>query len=240
MTKLLHLLQGLFYLSLLVAINGFGSITTSGRCFGRSPVDLLMTAANSADTSPSLAVIHHTAIKTRNITLAIQFYGLLDFEVTTKFRAGPAKAAWLEQQGPTTSTRGAGGTRLELIEVPSHILNEPEGQKCRAIDLMQRQDLLGMNHFALDVTGNIKSQELESLSEWMENLNEKSLKEFGKTLRIALSPRQQMIGRSVYELAFLYDADGALVELLNKQRDLPQEIDSGWEPLGGANLLETD
>ena len=56
-------------------------------------------------------------------------------------------------------------------------------------------------------------------------------------MRIALAPRKQMIGRSVYELAFLYDADGALVELLNKQNDLPQEIDSGWEPLGGANLL---
>ena len=191
-------------------------------------------AANSADTSSSLPV-HHTAIKTRNITLAIQFYGLLDFEVTTRFRAGPAKAAWLEQQGTASTV-----TRLELIEVPSHILNEAEGQRCRAIDFMQRQDLLGMNHFALDVTGSIKSQALESLSEWMDKLNEKSLKEFGKNLRIALSPRQQMIGRSVYELAFLYDADGALVELLNKQNDLPQEIDSGWEPVGGFNLLETD
>lgn len=184
----------------------------------------------AGDTTSSLP-LHHTAIKTRNITLAMQFYGLLDFEVTAKFRAGPARAAWLEQ-GSASS-----GSRLELIEVPSHILNEPEGKRCRAIDFMQRQDLLGMNHFALDVTGSIQSQGLETLSQWMDQLNEKSLKEFGKTLRIALKPRQQMIGRSIYELAFLYDADGALVELLNKQKDLPQEIDSGWEPLGGSNLL---
>ncbi|KAL3928009.1 MAG: hypothetical protein SGBAC_012838 [Bacillariaceae sp.] len=230
--KLLNLLKGLFYVALIVTTDGFCCASTTGRCFGRSSV--LMAASTPADTSSSSLSMHHTAIKTRNITLAIQFYGLLGYEVTTKFRAGPAKAAWLEHTPAST------GTRLELIEVPSHILNEPEGQRSRAIDFMQRQDLLGMNHFALDVTGSIKSQGLESLAEWMKKLNKKSLIEFGKNLRIALSPRQQMIGRSVYELAFLYDADGALVELLNKQTDLPQEIDSGWEPLGGANLLESD
>eukprot|EP00980_Cylindrotheca_fusiformis_P028309 scaffold22591_cov125-Cylindrotheca_fusiformis.AAC.5 len=188
-----------------------------------------MTAAT--EVSETSFPIHHTAIKTRNITVAMQFYGLLGFEPKTKFRAGPARAAWLEQQcgSPT-------GAILELIEVPSHMLNEPEGMKARAIDLSQRQSLLGLNHFALDVSTSVKENEMSSLAEWLDFLNEKSVKQFGKNLRIALEPQQQLIGRGVYELAFLYDADGALVELLNKKKDLPQEIDSGWEPWDGKGF----
>jgi catechol 2,3-dioxygenase-like lactoylglutathione lyase family enzyme len=187
-----------------------------------------LTASGCSGTS---CPIHHTAIKTRNITLAIQFYGLLDFELKTKFRAGPARAAWLEQTGTSPTS-----TILELIEVPSHMLNEPEGMKRRALDLLQRQDLLGVNHFALNVSASIKEKGLASLSDWLDVLNEKSLKEFGKTLRIALKPQQQLIGSSVYELAFLYDADGALVELLHKQKELPQAIASGWEPWDGQGF----
>ena len=35
------------------------------------------------------------------------------------------------------------------------MLNEPEGMQKRAIDLRKREELLGLNHFALDVTNNI-------------------------------------------------------------------------------------
>jgi hypothetical protein len=35
------------------------------------------------------------------------------------------------------------------------MLNEPEGMKRRAVDLTKREELLGLNHFALDVTHNI-------------------------------------------------------------------------------------
>jgi catechol 2,3-dioxygenase-like lactoylglutathione lyase family enzyme len=197
----------------------------------RKSISSRMTLPSHRDSAevPSCLPIHHTAVKTRNITLAIQFYGLLGFELTTKFRAGPARAAWLEQ-------KGQGTTRLELIEVPSHILNEPEGMKRRALNFMDRQDFLGLNHLALDVSGSIKQKQLVSLSDWLDNLNEKSLKVFGKTVRIALKPQQQLIGRGVYELAFLYDADGVLIELLNKQKDLSQEIDSGWEPWDGQEF----
>ena len=40
-----------------------------------------------------------------------------------------------------------------------------------------------------------------------------------------------MVGNIVYERAFIYDADGALIELLHKAAELPQSIDpmSGWE-----------
>lgn len=181
--------------------------------------------------------LHHVAIRTRNITLAIDFYGLLGFEPITKFRAGPARAAWLQQRITNSTTKS--NTRLELIEVPSYILNEPEGMKRRALDLFERQDLLGLNHFAVDVSTTIKeSKDLFDLSDYLNSLNEKSLILFGKTLRIALQPKQQLIGKSVYELAFLYDADGSLVELLNKEKELPQDIDSGWEPWDGKGFVQ--
>jgi catechol 2,3-dioxygenase-like lactoylglutathione lyase family enzyme len=182
------------------------------------------------DFSETPLLLHHTALKTRNITLAIQFYSLLGFEPTTKFRAGPARVAWLEQPGTLNS-------RLELIEVPSWMLNEPEGMKRQAPDLTQRQNMLGQNHFALEVSQSMKEHNMSSLSEWVAMLHAKSLDMFGKRLRIAMAPQQQIIGNVVYELAFLFDADGALVELMHKQKDLPQQVDSGWEPWDGQGFV---
>jgi catechol 2,3-dioxygenase-like lactoylglutathione lyase family enzyme len=215
----------------------FGVIILSTTCTGftLSPSESGRTAflGRLAATPDQISLsLHHTAIKTRNITIAIQFYGLLGFEPSVKFRAGPARAAWLEQ----SSSPGSGG-RLELIEVPTYMLNEPEGMKRRAFDLIQRQELLGQNHLALNVTPSMQSMGFESLAEWIDSLNQRSLATFGKTLRIAVEPRQQLIGREVYELAFLYDADGALVELLHKQKDLRQEISSGWEPWDGQDFI---
>ena len=198
--------------------------------------------------------IHHTAMKTRNITLAIEFYSLLGFEPTAKFKAGPAKAAWM-------MTKTLPKSRIELIEVPSYILNEPEGMKRRALDLFKFQEYLGMNHLALDVTNSIQNSNLTNvaddnnnnkdkdkdtdtdtdnnnnllLSVWMESLNEKSLKLFQKSLRVALEAEQFMVGNIVYERAFIYDADGSLIELLRKATVLPQYIDplSGWNNYDG-------
>jgi catechol 2,3-dioxygenase-like lactoylglutathione lyase family enzyme len=214
---------------------GFQTRTTFGWIVGERCSRLTRTFAAEAEL-PSIDVcqvpltIHHTALKTRNITLAIEFYGLFGFEPTRKFRAGPARAAWLEQKGTINS-------RIEIIEVPSFMLNESEGMKRRALDLAQKQELLGLNHLALDVTNSIQSLGLSNLSDWLKLLNEKSVNTFGKTMRVALEPQQQLIGNSAYELAFLYDADGALLELLYKQKDLPQTIDSGWEPWDGQNFV---
>jgi catechol 2,3-dioxygenase-like lactoylglutathione lyase family enzyme len=197
--------------------------------------------------------IHHTAVKTRNITMAIKFYSLFGFEPTSKFKAGPARAAWLDQQSasPTTidatinstAASSTSSSRIELIEVPPWILKEPVGMTRRAIDLFENQEYLGHNHLALDVTSSIDANktELESslllrnhtflLSAWMETLNEKSLQLFQKTVRVALEAEQFMVGNVVYERAFIYDADGALIELLHRAAELPQQIDpmSGWE-----------
>jgi catechol 2,3-dioxygenase-like lactoylglutathione lyase family enzyme len=183
-------------------------------------------------------VLHHAALKTRNITTAVQFYSLLGFEATDKFRTGPARAAWLEQRAG-----GGGGTtggRLEVIEVPEYMLTQIEGTRVRAPDLMKLQAVLGHNHVALDVTPQIHAfseGQTKSLQSWMDLLNEKSVQQFGKTLRVALPPRQQIIGDTVYELAFLYDADGCLVELLHEQSKLNRTIESGWEPWDGQGFV---
>ena len=112
------------------------------------------------------------------------------------------------------------------------------------MDLTKRKELLGLNHFALDVTHNIPRSvdassppgtacELYQLKEWMDDLNQLWIEKFGKSLRIALPLTKRMIGREVYEMAFLYDADGALVELLNHSGTLRQEVEDGWEPWDG-------
>ena len=117
--------------------------------------------------------LHHAALKTRNITTAIQFYGLLGYRLQQKFRAGPARAAWLELpcsssdgSSNSTSTIGGGssaaaaaGGRLELLEVPGYMLPPQNDSKPppRAPNLMDRPALLGYNHVALDVTPQIRA-----------------------------------------------------------------------------------
>jgi catechol 2,3-dioxygenase-like lactoylglutathione lyase family enzyme len=181
----------------------------------------------SPDT-PALS-IHHSALKTRNITTAIEFYSLFGYQVACRFRAGPARAAWLE----FTSTSL---TRLELIEVPAYILQEEPGTRARAMDLMQRPEFLGYNHVAIDATEQILHAKFTSLNEWLDQLNRTSIDRFQRSLRMAVAPRQQIIGRGVYELAFLYDADGCLIEVLHKQSELSQEIQSGWDPWDGKGF----
>ncbi|KAL3782390.1 hypothetical protein HJC23_005438 [Cyclotella cryptica] len=194
---------------------------------------------------------HHIALKTRNIENAINFYSLLGFRVESKFVSGPARCAWLiheshnDDQDPNTTK-----SRMELIEVPSYMLNEPEGMKRRAVDFTKREELLGWNHFALDVTKHIprsmddsnsqegRSCELYQLQQWMDDLNEASIAKFGKSLRVALPPTKRIIGREVYEMAFLYDADGALVELLNHSGTLQQDVSDGWTPWDGTGFVQ--
>ena len=179
---------------------------------------------------------HHVAVKTRNITVAIQFYSLLGFEVEARFRAGPARAAWLTIAGGQQEEESS-SSRLELIEVPSYLLHEPEGRIRRAVNLMERQELLGWNHLAFNVTHSVHSKGFSKLSEWMQDLNATSWTRFGKSLRVALEPRQQIIGNGVYELGFIYDADGALVEFVYKQSDLEQEVESGWDVWDGKGFV---
>ena len=214
-----------------------------------------MAGASGSAPIPSVAppAVHHAALKTRDIVTAMNFYGLLGFEATHKFRAGPARAAWL------SNVDSGNTTRLELIEVPAYSLNEPPGKRRRAIDLLSQQQLLGWNHFALDVTASlekwnqdlpVEEARLESLDDWLRALNATSLQEFGKTLNVGLPPRQQRMGPfDVFEIAFLYDPDGSLVELLYRLPNPPETaaaqeasnatlMESGWEPWNGEVFLQ--
>jgi catechol 2,3-dioxygenase-like lactoylglutathione lyase family enzyme len=230
----------------------------------------LYTSANDLPLALPPLSIHHTALKTRNITNAIQFYSLLGYQVVSRFRAGPARAAWLEQPvgnsvvpppSPATlstpdkdvvvASTTSSSSRLELIEVPAYMLPST-GPPRRALSLMERPAVLGYNHVALDVTFQIQQMQQDSttqnttttattananLADWISQLNATSVERFGKTLRVALEPQQQIIGQGVYELAFLSDADGCLVELLHQQSVLPQNVQSGWEPWDGQGFV---
>ncbi len=142
------------------------------------------------------------------------------------------------------------------------MLNEPEGMQKRAINLLERPELLGMNHVALDVTRCVDSRsnncnsiddgtstnvertrsssscDLYNLQEWIDDLNTLSIQKFGKSIRGAVSPTKRIVGREVYEMAFVYDADGSLVELLNHSGTLEQEMDDGWVPWDGQGFLQ--
>lgn len=182
-------------------------------------------------TSLSTPSLHHIAIRTQNITRAISFYSMLlsvDDDGTestslsvTKFRAGPARAAWLE----------ASFYRLELIEIPRWILEgEATGKLFRAPDLMAQNSILGYNHAALDVS--------IPLADFIQRLQEASFENFQKTVRVAVKPYTQIIGQAVYELAFVYDADGSLIELLHRQsiRNGTSLVGDPWAPWNGTNF----
>jgi hypothetical protein len=190
---------------------------------------------------------HHSAIRTQNITRAISFYSMLltndcgtgGAELSVKkFRAGPGRAAWLETNGG----QGRPTNRIELIEVPGYLLKEGDEDDdtkiYRAPDLMRLFKLLGHNHVAFELG--------VPVGEFLERLQAKSKQLFGKTVRVALEPYEEIIDNTVYQLAFLYDADGSLVELLYKMSDrqgLPP-IEGTWEYWDGTGFrgswVETD
>jgi catechol 2,3-dioxygenase-like lactoylglutathione lyase family enzyme len=181
---------------------------------------------------------HHTAIRTRNITTSINFYStLFGYHVECKFRAGPARAAWLKQESIVSNT--IVNQRIELIEVPSYMLNEKQS---RATDTFQYPSLLGYNHLAFDVTnietvvGNdnnipMSTPVIASLQQYLDVMNTASIQNYNKTIRLALQPKQQLIGQNVYEIAFIYDPDGCIIELLYYQGTVKQSITSGWDPI---------
>jgi len=230
-------------------------ITKPVGTFCRDSIALTATPIDNGEPKP--LHLHHTAIRTRDIETAIKFYSLFGFNVETKFRSGPARASWItnrddsfalqstDEDGEEGEVVRKGRTdntacRLELIEVPAYILQEKEGERKRSINLLLNESYLGLNHFAVDVTSYIKSlgkTEYYGLDQFLDHVNSLSLKKFGKTLRVAVKPRQQVIGSQVYELAFLYDADGTLFELLRYIKELDQTVESGWDPWDGLGFV---
>ncbi len=128
--------------------------------------------------------MHHISIKTANIHRSIEFYQHLGFAIEERFTTGYTLACWL---------LGELG-RIELIQVP-----EPK----IAADPFNDEQYVGFYHISFDLT-----DKTESLSTWLKQLQHKT------NIKILLPPQQQMIGNSVYEVAFIADPDGSPLELL--------------------------
>jgi len=140
-------------------------------------------------------MLHHLSIRTANILSAIAFYELLGFSVRERFTTGYTLACWMEGLE----------SRLELIEIP-----EPKP----APDAFGDEHYVGYYHLCLDV-----GSYTDNLPYWLKQLEEKFTQanqknQLIKPLTILLSPQQQMIGKSVYEVAFIADNDGLPIELI--------------------------
>lgn len=135
--------------------------------------------------------MHHASIRTADIHQAIAFYELLGFAVVERFTAGITLACWME---------GLGG-RIELMQVP-----EPQP----TADAFSDEHYTGYYHLSFDLT-----QTALSLPAWLDHLQQQAANH-GKAITVLLEPQQQMIGSSVYEVAFIADADGLPLEFLRR------------------------
>lgn len=155
-----------------------------------------------------------------DISASCRFYSLLGYTVERRFRSGAARAAWLGT--------AAGSSRLELIEVPSY------SPSCRAVDLDADREILGLHHLAIDVTAQCANEaEAEAggdsgLTGWLQGLNARSEATFKRSVKLVRPPYQLMAGNEVFEVAFVRDPSGALVELLNLQRVLDRPHEDEW------------
>ncbi|MGF1521440.1 MAG: VOC family protein [Leptolyngbyaceae cyanobacterium] len=140
--------------------------------------------------------MHHASIRTADIHRAIAFYTLLGFSMEEQFTAGTTLACWMT---------GLGG-RIELLQIP-----EPRS----APDCFYDEHYTGYYHLSFDLT-----QAVDSLSDWVDSLAKQFLQasqsspDEVESLKILLPPKQQMIGRHVYEVAFIADVDGLPLEFL--------------------------
>lgn len=140
--------------------------------------------------------MHHASIRTADIHRAIAFYEQLGFTVQERFTTGYTLACWMT---------GLAG-RIELIQIP-----EPKP----APDAFNDEHYVGYYHLSFDLT-NLTTD----LSTWLEKLQQKiaiaktTNSEQLQPLQVLLEPQQQMIGESIYEVAFIADADGLPLELI--------------------------
>jgi catechol 2,3-dioxygenase-like lactoylglutathione lyase family enzyme len=136
--------------------------------------------------------MHHASIRTADIHRAMAFYETLGFTVVERFTAGYTLACWME---------GLGG-RIELIQVP-----EPQP----APDPFGDEHYVGYYHLSFDLTAIAAD-----LPSWLAALQQRFSE---PPLTILLPPQQQMIGRHIYEVAFIADADGMPLELIRRSGD---------------------
>ncbi len=140
--------------------------------------------------------MHHASIRTANIHRAIAFYELLGFTVCDRFTTGYTLACWME---------GLGG-RIELIQIP-----EPKP----APDAFGDEHYVGYYHLSFDL-----ANATDDLPTWLASLQERFAAASAENpdqfqpLKVLLEPTQQIIGSSIYEVAFIADTDGLPLEFL--------------------------
>ena len=144
-------------------------------------------------------MMHHVSIRTGDIHRAIAFYELFGFTVQERFTTGYTLACWLE----------GWNSRLELIQIP---------QPKPTPDVFHDEHYVGYYHLSFDVT-----DYAHSLPEWLnkarsrfQEASEKNPEQISP-LKVLLEPTQQMIGETVYEVAFIADTDGLPLEIIRKQ-----------------------
>jgi catechol 2,3-dioxygenase-like lactoylglutathione lyase family enzyme len=140
--------------------------------------------------------MHHASIRTANIHRAIAFYEQLGFTVLERFTTGYTLACWME---------GLNG-RIELIQIP-----EPKP----APDAFADEHYVGYYHLSFDIT-----DISQNLVNWLMDLKERfaisqqNQPEMVHPLKVLLEPTQQQIGKNIYEVAFIADADGLPLEFI--------------------------
>ncbi|AZB73136.1 VOC family protein [Synechococcus elongatus] len=140
--------------------------------------------------------MHHVSIRTANIHRAIAFYELLGFQVCERFTAGYTLACWME---------GLGG-RIELLQVP---------QPQPAADAFHDEHYTGYYHLSFDLT-----EQTPNLSQWLDGFQARLQAQGEDLAPVLLTPRQQQIGSTIYEVMFLADRDGLPLEFLRLQARL--------------------
>ncbi|MDJ0658645.1 MAG: VOC family protein [Crocosphaera sp.] len=140
--------------------------------------------------------MHHASIRTANIHHAIAFYELLGFTVKERFTTGYTLACWME---------GLGG-RIELIQIP-----EPKP----APDAFGDEHYVGYYHLSFDLSDRVSdlTRWLKALQTKLTELSQQDPAQFSP-LTILLEPQQQMIGHTIYEVAFIADRDGLPLEFI--------------------------
>ncbi|QDZ41334.1 VOC family protein [Euhalothece natronophila Z-M001] len=142
--------------------------------------------------------MHHVSIRTGNIHRAIAFYELFGFTIQERFTTGYTLACWLE----------GWNSRIELIQIP---------QPKPAPDAFHDEHYVGYYHLSFDIT-----DYADSLPEWLNQQRSRfqqaaESNEEVSPLTVLLEPTQQMIGETVYEVAFIADADGLPLEIIRNQ-----------------------
>jgi catechol 2,3-dioxygenase-like lactoylglutathione lyase family enzyme len=140
--------------------------------------------------------MHHVSIRSANIHRAIAFYELLGFVVCERFTTGYTLACWME---------GLNG-RIELIQIPEPSL---------PADAFADEHYVGYYHLSFDIT-----EVTPNLPDWLTSLKQRFEQAFlqqpteYQPLLVLLEPTQQQIGDSIYEVAFIADADGLPLEFI--------------------------